>query len=126
MDGAFVIGADCTVLAAAQYVDASAEGLTMTKGLGSRHWAAAAISRKTNAVAVTVSQSSGTVRVFQNGEVMLRIEPFRDAHEVERFRIRTTQCRLVVSHRPLSPHFWAALPHRARLWVKWYCEERLR
>ncbi len=77
MDGAFVIGADCTVLAAAQYVDASAEGLTMTKGLGSRHWAAAAISRKTNAVAVTVSQSSGTVRVFQNGEVMLRIEPFR-------------------------------------------------
>ena len=77
MDGAFIIGADCTVLAAAQYVDASAEGLTMTKGLGSRHWAAAAISRKTNAVAVTVSQSSGTVRVFQNGEVMLRIEPFR-------------------------------------------------
>jgi hypothetical protein len=26
-----------------------------------------------------VSQSSGTVRIFQNGEVMLRIEPFRQA-----------------------------------------------
>ena len=77
MDGAFIISPDCTVMAAAQYVDASAEGLTMTKGLGSRHWAAAAISRKTNAVAVTVSQSSGTVRLFQNGEVMLRIEPLR-------------------------------------------------
>jgi DNA integrity scanning protein DisA with diadenylate cyclase activity len=77
MDGAFVISPDSTIMAAAQYVDASADGLTMTKGLGSRHWAAAAISRKTNAVAVTVSQSSGTVRIFQNGEVMLRIEPGR-------------------------------------------------
>ena len=77
MDGAFVVAPDSTVLAAAQYVDAAADGLTLTKGLGSRHWAAAAISRKTNAVAVTVSQSSGTVRIFQNGEVMLRIEPFR-------------------------------------------------
>ena len=26
-------------------------------------------------MAVTVSQSNGTVRIFQNGEVMLRIEP---------------------------------------------------
>ena len=47
----------------------------MSKGLGARHWAAAAISRATKAVAVTVSESNGTVRIFQNGEVMLRIEP---------------------------------------------------
>jgi hypothetical protein len=26
-------------------------------------------------VAITVSESNGTVRLFQNGEVMLRIEP---------------------------------------------------
>lgn len=77
MDGAFVISPDGTVLAASQYVDASAEGLTMSKGLGTRHWAAAAVSRKTKAIAVTVSESNGTVRIFQNGEVMLRIEPFR-------------------------------------------------
>jgi len=31
------------------------------------------------AVAVAVSQSNGTVRLFQNGEVILRIEPFRRA-----------------------------------------------
>ena len=49
--------------------------VTLSKGLGSRHWAAASISRATKAVAVTVSQSNGTVRIFQNGEVMLRIEP---------------------------------------------------
>ncbi len=27
-------------------------------------------------MAVTVSQSNGTVRIFQNGEVVLRIEPY--------------------------------------------------
>jgi DNA integrity scanning protein DisA with diadenylate cyclase activity len=63
--------------AAAQYLDASAANITLSKGLGARHWAAAAISRATKAVAVAVSESNGTVRIFQNGEVVLRIEPFR-------------------------------------------------
>ena len=75
MDGAFVISADGTVEASCRYVDASAGTITLSKGLGARHWAAAAISRATKAVAVTVSESNGTVRIFQNGEVMLRIEP---------------------------------------------------
>jgi DNA integrity scanning protein DisA with diadenylate cyclase activity len=79
MDGAFVVAADGTVMAAAQFVNAPAEGITMSKGLGTRHWAAAAISRLSNAIAVTVSESNGTVRIFQNGEVILRIEPFRSA-----------------------------------------------
>ena len=79
MDGAFVIAGDGTVEAAVQYISAPAADITLSKGLGTRHWAAAAISRVTNAVAVTVSESNGTVRVFQNGEVMLRIEPFRRA-----------------------------------------------
>lgn len=75
MDGAIIVSADGTVEAACRYVDSSAETLTLSKGLGARHWAAAAISRATKAVAVTVSQSNGTVRIFQNGQVMLRIEP---------------------------------------------------
>jgi len=75
MDGAILVAHDGTVVAACRYVDAPASALTLSKGLGSRHWAAAAISRATKAVAVTVSQSNGTVRIFQNGEVVLRIEP---------------------------------------------------
>ena len=75
MDGGFVISADGTVEAACRYIDAPAADITLSKGLGSRHWASAAISRATKAVAVSVSESNGTVRVFQNGEVMLRIEP---------------------------------------------------
>ena len=53
----------------------SADTITLFQGARSRHWAAADLSRATKAVAVTVSESNGTVRIFQNGEVMLRIEP---------------------------------------------------
>ncbi len=79
MDGAIIVSADGTVVAAAQFVSAPAANITLSKGLGTRHWAAAAVSRATKAVAVAVSESNGTVRIFQNGEVMLRIEPFRRA-----------------------------------------------
>ena len=37
------------------------------------------ITKKTKAVAVTVSESNGTVRLFHKGEVLLRVEPFRRA-----------------------------------------------
>ena len=75
MDGAIIVSADGTVEAACRYLDCSAADVTLSKGLGARHWAAAAVSRATNAVAVAVSHSNGTVRIFQNGEVVLRIEP---------------------------------------------------
>jgi diadenylate cyclase len=79
LDGAFIVSADGIVEKAAQLVDAPYANLTLSKGLGSRHWAGAAISKVTHAIAIVVSQSSGTVRIFQNGDVMLRIEPFRQA-----------------------------------------------
>lgn len=79
LDGAIIIAADGTVEAAAQHIAAPPTSVTLSKGLGSRHWAAAAISRSTKAIAVAVSESTGTVRIFQNGEVVLRIEPFRRA-----------------------------------------------
>jgi len=77
LDGAIIVSSEGFVEAAARYIDASASDISLSKGLGARHWAAAAISRTTKAVAVAISQSTGTVRIFQNGEVMLRIEPFR-------------------------------------------------
>jgi len=75
IDGAFIVSADGVVQAAGRILDAPAEGLTLSKGLGSRHWAAAAISKVTNAIAIAISESTGTVRLFQNGYVVLRIEP---------------------------------------------------
>ena len=79
LDGALIISSDGLVVAACQYISAPAADIALSKGLGARHWAAAAISRETKAIAITVSESNGTVRLFQNGEVMLRIEPFRRA-----------------------------------------------
>jgi DNA integrity scanning protein DisA with diadenylate cyclase activity len=77
LDGAFVVSRDGTVEAACRIIDAPTTGLTLPKGLGTRHWAAAAITNVTTAVAVVVSQSTGTVRIFQKGEVILRIAPMR-------------------------------------------------
>lgn len=75
LEGAIIVHRDGFVEAACMYIDAPAEGITLSKGLGTRHWTAAAVSRKTKAIAVAVSQSSGTVRVFQDGKLMLHIEP---------------------------------------------------
>lgn len=79
LDGAFVISAEGIVESCCRIIDTDPVELTLTTGLGSRHYAGAAISKNTEAIAVVVSESSGTVRIFQNGEVVLRIEPLRRA-----------------------------------------------
>ena len=79
IDGAFIISSDGVVQAAGRHLQASAENLTLSKGLGSRHWAAAEVSKATGAIAIAVSESTGTVRVFQDGVVVLRIEPMDSA-----------------------------------------------
>jgi len=76
MDGAFVISSTGIVVAACQLLETGGTGsITLSKGLGTRHWAGAAISKKTKTIAVVVSESNGSVRIFQDGQVMLRIEP---------------------------------------------------
>jgi diadenylate cyclase len=79
LDGAFIVSPDGVVEKACQLVDAAHANLTLSAGLGARHWAAAAISKNTKAISVVVSESNGTVRIFQNGSVVLRIEPLRRA-----------------------------------------------
>lgn len=74
MDGAFVVSASGITISACRYLDASAEGISLPLGLGSRHVAAASISKQTRAVAVVVSESS-IVRVFNNGELICEIIP---------------------------------------------------
>jgi DNA integrity scanning protein DisA with diadenylate cyclase activity len=91
LDGALIIRRDGVAVAGCMYIDASAEGITLSKGLGARHWAAAAITRKTKAVAVAVSQSSGTVRVFLNGEIVLYIEPLARPLVFGHFRLEAQE-----------------------------------
>lgn len=80
LDGAILISREGIAEAACVYLDVPADGVVLSKGFGSRHLAAAAISKKTKAVAFCVSQSSGTTRVFQHGEERLRIEPLDRPH----------------------------------------------
>jgi diadenylate cyclase len=74
LDGAFLVADDGTVLSACRYINASAEGISLPLGLGSRHMAAASITKSTNSIAVAVSESS-MVRVFDNGELISEIIP---------------------------------------------------
>ncbi len=74
LDGAFVVSDEGVVLSAARYIDAVSENLSVPLGLGSRHMAAASVSKQTSAVAVVVSESS-MVRMFDDGELVSEIIP---------------------------------------------------
>jgi DNA integrity scanning protein DisA with diadenylate cyclase activity len=75
LDGAFVISDSGKIASAYRYLEASAEGIDIPKGLGTRHMAAAAVSRDTNAVAIVLSESDGMVRAFKGGELVLELDP---------------------------------------------------
>ncbi len=77
IDGAFVIRHDGVILSAGRYLDTPAKGVQLPKGLGTRHLAAAAISKSTEAIAITVSSSTRTVRVFRRGKIALQSSPLR-------------------------------------------------
>jgi DNA integrity scanning protein DisA with diadenylate cyclase activity len=74
LDGAFVVSDEGVVVSACRYIDAFSEGIKLPLGLGSRHVAAASITKQTKAVAVVVSESS-IVRVFDDGEIISEIIP---------------------------------------------------
>ena len=77
IDGAFVIRHDGVILSAGRYLDVPAKGIKLPKGLGTRHLAAAAISKTTEAIAITVSSSTRTVRIFRKGKVVIQSSPLR-------------------------------------------------
>jgi len=73
VDGAFVIREDGVVLAAGRYLQATSAEAEVPMGLGARHAASAAITARTRSVAITVSQTTGAVRVFQQGAIVLEL-----------------------------------------------------
>lgn len=75
LDGAFVISDSGKIVSAYRYLEPSAEGVDIPKGLGARHMAAGAVTRDTNAIAIVLSESDGLVRAFKGGELVLEIDP---------------------------------------------------
>jgi len=75
LDGAFVVREDGVVLAAGRYLTAVDDNVHVPLGMGSRHTAAANISATTQCLALAVSQTSGAVRLFKNGAIILELHP---------------------------------------------------
>ncbi len=73
LDGAFVVREDGVVLAAGRYLLSMSREVKLPMGLGARHSAAASISADSKCIAITVSQTTGTVRVFKEGEIVLEL-----------------------------------------------------
>jgi hypothetical protein len=75
IDGAFVVRGDGVILAAGRYLAAVARlEEPLPRGLGTRHEAAAAITVATDALALCISQSTGTVSIFRGGRLIADIQ----------------------------------------------------
>jgi DNA integrity scanning protein DisA with diadenylate cyclase activity len=73
LDGAFVIREDGVVLSAARYLLTGDEDVKIPLGLGARHAASAGITSSTDCLALAVSQTSGAVRLFKSGNILLEL-----------------------------------------------------
>jgi DNA integrity scanning protein DisA with diadenylate cyclase activity len=74
LDGGFIVNAKGIVQSAGTYLDAPAKRVKLRPGLGARHTAALSITAVTNAIAIAISSSSGTVTVFHEGRPILELE----------------------------------------------------
>lgn len=75
LDGAFIIANNGVVERAGAYLDAPLnKNVKVPAGLGSRHVAAAALTAKTDATSIVISESSGTITVFCLGEEVMHLE----------------------------------------------------
>jgi len=75
IDGAFIITGDGVILSAGSYLRPQVTEMhdALPGGFGARHAAAAGITACTQALAITISESTGMVNVFKNGAIMLSL-----------------------------------------------------
>lgn len=74
IDGAFIIRGDGVILNAGRYLAPRASlEQPLPHGLGTRHEAAAAITLTSSALAICVSQSTGTISIYRNGRLVTDI-----------------------------------------------------
>ncbi len=79
LDGIFVVDESGLIHAAGRYLDVDGKNIDIEKGLGGRHVSAAAISRDTVAVAITISESGGVIRIYKDGKESICIESVQSA-----------------------------------------------
>jgi len=81
IDGAFIVSGDGYVETAGVFLRSTVPGVELPLGLGARHQSAAGITAATAAVAITVSESTGTVTVYHGGKILVEIEKPRPIGE---------------------------------------------
>jgi len=74
LDGAFIVRKDGTIDTAGAFLESEIIKKELPQGWGARHLSAAAITNITKAIAITVSQSTGDVRIFKRGYPVMEIE----------------------------------------------------
>jgi len=74
LDGAFVIRGDGLIHSAGTYLRPGKLDVDLPGGFGTRHRAACAITAAVDCAALAISQSSGNVMLFKNGETILTLE----------------------------------------------------
>ena len=89
IDGAFIVKGSGVIASAGTTLRATIAGEELPQGLGARHAAAAAITAATRSIAITVSESAGTVRIWRLGKMITELEKAP---------------RTPVSSPPLTPH----------------------
>ncbi|MBS0265972.1 MAG: DNA integrity scanning protein DisA nucleotide-binding domain protein [Planctomycetes bacterium] len=73
IDGAFIIRGDGVVLAAGMQLVPTHSGPQLANGLGTRHATACAMTATCQAVAIVISQSTGTISIFRAGTLVTDI-----------------------------------------------------
>lgn len=74
LDGAFIIKGNGVIVSGCTILRPAIAGKAMQQGLGARHAAAAAITASTKCIAITLSESTGHVRVWRLGTLITEIE----------------------------------------------------
>jgi DNA integrity scanning protein DisA with diadenylate cyclase activity len=75
LDGAFVVRGDGFIQTAGTFLASIDVEIELPSGLGARHFAAAAVTKRTASTAVVVSATDGNVRAFSDGRMVLQIDP---------------------------------------------------
>ena len=74
LDGAFVIKGNGVILSAGTMLRPTMAGEESNAGLGARHAAAAGITACTKSIALSLSESTGAVRIWRRGRMITEIE----------------------------------------------------
>jgi len=74
IDGAFVIKGTGVIVSAGTYLLPKLVSEELPLGVGARHAAAAAITAATRSIAITISESTGMVRIWRQGRLITEIE----------------------------------------------------